>query len=249
MTVLDIAGTSYLGTFDEATINVDMTKVDGRGAAERYGKECTVLRAGTLDTGLMRDGTACRITNLDISALLIGATDIRPVYTGGSLRFENAILDAHGGSDEWSYGQVESTNFSGSVDFMVDPTAFDPMALALGAIAGTNTTITYTAGTGSTIILPITLSRVTRGIRKGDLQTYTMAFGRGGTPTAVGTALPLFALGLIGSAECAFQIDPAGGNYAGDALIASGELTFGRGQIEKQRYALRFQGEPGEIAA
>lgn len=241
-TLYNLAGTSYLGTFEDVSVTVAPTKVDGRGAAERYGKPCTVLRAASIQTGLMRDGANCRITNLDVSALLIGAASVKPQYQGGTLRFNNTILEAEGGSDEWFYGQVESTDFGGSLDLMVESTGFDPLALARGALAGTNTTVTYTAGTGGGIVLPVTLGDVTKSAKRGDMQMFSVAFDRGGAPTSVGTGLPLFALGLVGSAECAYSIANGMEPYAGNALIESGELTFGRGQIEKQSYRLRVQG-------
>lgn len=240
MTAYSLGGTSYLGDFENVEVTEDLTTVDGRGAAERFGKICTVLKSGMISTGLMRTGTACRVTALDVSAFTLGGTTVKPDWKSFSIRYNNTLLDAQGGSDVDRYDQAESTDYSGSLTLMVETTGVNPMAIAKGPLSGTNLVLSVTIASG-VVTIPIVLTQVVHSITKGQLQEYRVTFGRGGTPTAV-TGLSLFALGFTGSGVAAFVITSGAEPYTGDALIETGELSVEKGGLERQQYTLRVQG-------
>jgi hypothetical protein len=257
MTVFSAGGTSLLDSCDGVTLKVLNASSEGKPVS-RIGKSPQLVKKSfEISTAAMSNVTGVnRVTNLNLSALTVGATDYLAHVDGISI---NGSFDQQEGSargDLWSKPEVVAKDYSGNLTLLI-PTAG---LVALQTLAVSNTvadaysTLSFTIN-GVATTLPIMFGSYTHIATMDDLQKIEIEYsGRdlltGAYPTApTGTSSLLTKAFNDPRNELTFAFTPAAvnatqGAWSGNMTWSSFSYSVNSDDVVKTEYVWKGFGAP-----
>jgi hypothetical protein len=245
VTAITIGATEYVTQAIEGTVSLNLEHDDGRGmgSTQAIYRAVAAKQNATANITVLRDQSAARITPLDLTVFTIGATSELGTMKSWNLAVETESQDGSAAADRWTFANRTGIRFTASGRLLATSSAPATRAAILGALSGTELTLTSTFGVGNTIALPMRLIGFSQQATRGEITGYDLEFVSNGTAPSISSTFPVFALAVGGGV-----VSPAtftygdGGTLSGNWLVTSAALSIEDSQVVRESYTLVNRG-------
>lgn len=247
VSLLNIGGTSFLGLATDTDFNVGVLTELCKSISDRYDSEEPVKKEFKWTAGMIPHVAGICQSGLTATVMSYDGTNYIAEVTSFSLKITTKLNEGDGVSEVWKWFQAGGTSYEITVEKLITTNAALFHMAMDNNITSIKAQLILTAGETS-VTVPVTIGAASHKIENDSLQMENVTMKNRGEPVAAtGDALILEI--LTGDAYVAWSVETGAGDYNGNAIIESGEMTITNGALNKHNFGFANQGAPSYVAA
>lgn len=236
-------------------INFDM--IEGSSIANPGQNPCVTKQEAMFGVSLFSNSVvACRLSNLDLSAISIGGVNVYAYMTDLNFTGQFTLKDASGVADRWKVHQVVKKHYTADLDLLIPAASNGIKTIAdlfVGSLANIEVVLTFTltVSTGNVVVtIPTKLEKWSHSGSDADLQKVKISVV--GSAPGIGSTYPTSPTGTTSILENAFNspngplgvpypvvLDMGNANgvkYSGSFVYKSFGFGVNNGQLVSAKY-------------
>lgn len=260
VTALSVGGINQLAFFESAQLSVDFDLEDGSSGAIAGVSKCITKKGGKLSLGLFSNSAnACRVSNLDVSALTLGGTDIIGLCRSGTITVDISHSEGSGSADVFKYPEPVDMELKSNVmlvlptdsNFLFGVGGFVKSILSddPADIADLHLTLALTLNSAQ-FTIPFVVGSFNHTANRGSLQEYSLSLEASApssgdypvAPTGTTTIIEKCINAFRTPVACVFTAGPDSGAYTGNFVFESLSFSWEDSSLIKTNVELASYG-------